>query len=147
MGVAESKYTCISQDNKCSYTTPITYKEYMKIKTGKNADEIMKNMCGEKEGQIMQCCDPYDKNAKELVTNNYNKRIKTIIDENGQTISYMTCKCSDNQCTNCDGFRNPTKYELCKNRTINPENIKQISDNITMIEASNTYNDCYSPCV
>jgi hypothetical protein len=146
MGINYSKIMCSNTPKKCAYTSPIPYKNYSENMKGKTPHEVRKYVCGSNDGEIIQCCDPFDPFANEVVKDT--NLIKVIRDNDGNYKEFYICHCSDDVCQNkyCKNFKLPTQYEKCKARAVNKKDELRINPHVTKIVASNTYMNCYQTC-
>lgn len=151
MGINQSSITCVDPAKKCTLTK-MKYQDYNTYAqtiptTDKDRDaKLNKYVCGTKIGSIMQCCDKSD-NSLGVLANGSNL-INPVMDKNGQITEYQICKCTTKQCEsdNCKNFKIPTKYELCKARSVNPSDVIHVNPYIDRILIDNTYPDCYNNC-
>jgi hypothetical protein len=148
MGVNYSKMMCADTQNKCAYTQPIPYPIYSKNVRGKTPLQIHEYVCGthQKEGVDVQCCDPFDPAANEIVKDG--GLIKVLRDNSGNYTEFHICKCSNKECEvkNCKDFKYPTQYEKCRARAIDPSNEIKVSAYVSKVVASNAYTNCYQLC-
>lgn len=150
MGMIYSSMSCNNEQLKCSYNqqTYNDYNNYSKtIKNNPNEQKLLNSfVCGSHTGTVNQCCSNTG-SFKNIVPNKY---FLPIYDTNGKLTEYRNCKCGDNDpnCvkTHCVGFKPATGYDLCKARSINPEDTIYVDKYVDKIIAANSYQDCYSPC-
>jgi len=154
MGIQESHMACIDETRKCSFSEPVpynTYDEYaLSIPYSDPAKEekIKQFVCKGNNGNVVQCCNPKSPNSTEILTEKKHKLIKPIYDASGNIIQYQVCKCSTDECKkeNCSDFKQPTRYEACKARSVDNKNIDSTNSYYDIISTENTYPDCYAPC-
>lgn len=167
MGINYSKISCVDTEKKCSQLTPIQYLVYSKNIKGKNQEQIKQYVCGNKVGQITQCCDPFDPAANDIVEDS--QLIDVIRDNNGKYTNFRVCECDtkDQKCIDqyCKGYKLPTQYEKCKARNQYNNNVCQCTEQqrkdpknncdkcntrfnpkVYDIVASNAYDNCYALC-
>ena len=151
MGLLQSSMMCANEQAKCSYSTK-TYDEYNTYSKTIPATDTTKQsklqtfMCGSHEGSLTQCCDKTSVSSSNVSTTG--KLINPILGSDGNIVEYQLCKCTDDTCakTNCAGFKKATNYELCKARSVKPDDTVYVSKYIDKILAANAYPDCYSSC-
>lgn len=146
MGINYSKIMCADEPNKCAHFPPIPYPIYSKNIRDKTPEQIKTYVCGTKIGTEMQCCDPFDPAANDLV--NDSNLIKAVKNDQGEYTEFHVCTCSDTACEQefCQDFKKPTQYEKCRARAVNPEHELKQSPHVYKVVASNTYGNCYQLC-
>lgn len=150
MGIRYSKIICADPKNKCAQQPPIYYPVYSENIKDKTQEQIQRYVCGNKTGQIYQCCDPLDRTAGDIVKDA--NLIKVIRDDKGMYREFQVCRCesTDTQCEQqyCKDpeFKRPTQYEFCRARAVNKQDEIPVSDKVYRVVAANTYTNCYLPC-
>ena len=154
MNIWESYMTCIDENNKCRFNEPVPfniYDEYAKTipkNDDKKQEKLNKFICNDKLGIPMQCCNSKSANANEIITDTNYKLIKPIYDASGNIIQYQVCKCTTEKCKSmfCSDFKQPTRYEACKARSVDEKNTVKLNSFTDVILQEHSYPDCYEPC-
>jgi len=155
MGINYSKVMCADTVKKCAYITPIPYKIYSHNVAGMTPQQIQTYACGNKSGQIIQCCDPYDPAANNIV--NDGSLLKIIRDNKGNYSEFLLCQCNNKTATNnmslaecqdtyCKDFKPPTQYERCRARPVDRADEIKVNDHVVKVVAANTFGNCYQNC-
>lgn len=152
MGINYSKVMCVNKSERCAMTTPIPYPIYSKNVKGKTQKQINDYVCGSgKSGQIVQCCDPFDPVANDIVKDG--SLIKVLHDSDGNYKEFLLCECpndklgQDCRASYCHDFRPPTQYEKCRARAVDLKDKTQINPYVSSVLAANTFSNCYQTCV
>ena len=126
MGFAFSKLSCANNNKNCNFNSPVSYsdfllnnKDLLLVPNQKIRDEqYHKRICNDFNGNVLNCCD---KNDTEILNTDQALPIKINNNLDGSINNIQICKCSGNsyqmtECMNknCQGFKQPTKYEMCK---------------------------------
>lgn len=165
MGIEQSSMMCADTKNKCSVTSPISYKQYndcvkaIPANDPNRQQKINACTCGNKTGTPTQCCDKTSATANLPADAAKSRLYNIIYSADGSIQEYRLCKCvaASNSATDlakkkeceqqkCSGYKTPTNYDLCKIRSKNPNSIKSKNDNYDVIAPNNTYDDCYATC-
>lgn len=146
MGINYSKIICADETRKCTQTPPIPYQIYAQNIKKKTPQQIHQYVCGNKPGIEVQCCDPYDPAANEVVKDD--TLIKVKHQNDGTYSEFHICRCPDKSCRDqyCPGFRPATQYEKCRARAVEKKNEIEVSPHVYKVVAANTYTNCYQLC-
>lgn len=153
MGQQQSSMICSDEAKKCSLSKPIPYKTYSLFANTiaqndpNKQSKLNKYVCGNQTGTITECCDINSPDANKVAPIGSNL-INPILDATGKIIEYQICKCSTSSCQkqNCAGFKQPTNYELCKARSVDPKNVIHVNPYVDRILENHTYPTCYPMC-
>lgn len=154
MGIQESHMSCVDENRKCSFTEPVPYNTYSDYaKTIPNEDQqkqekMKQNVCKGYNGIVQQCCNPKSKNANEILMGKKYQLIKPIYDSAGNIVQYQICKCTTDECkkNNCADFKQPTRYEACKARSVDNNNVNHDNPYYDIIMKEHAYPDCFDLC-
>jgi|UniRef100_A0A6C0BIT1 hypothetical protein len=151
MGINYSHVMCAAsnKDKTCAQFPPIPYLVYQHNIKNKTPQQIQSYVCGTREGRPVQCCNPWDPAANDVVTEA--PMLRSLKNQEGQYTEFQICDCQTPACENqyCpvnQGFARPTQYELCKARPVDPANRIRLSEHVYKVVAANTYTNCYQLC-
>ena len=91
MGTTYSKVMCLDATNHCTQTPLIPYPTYQQNISKMTPTQQHEYVCGQKQGFVTQCCDPFDASASHIVDNG--PLLRVIRDQQGQYTDFYWCRC------------------------------------------------------
>jgi hypothetical protein len=118
------KYSCVDNQDNCNIVRPFSKLELYDINPSTNDkytlaernDKILqhKNICELNKNKVSKCCDINDPRLEKLahsLPKEFKDKYSKIKVEKTRNNKSVIKVCPDD---NCDGYRRPTAYELCK---------------------------------